>query len=350
MAKITIDEIESAINKARKNVNYDTKEFTLELLHSKFNRYIEENKETEIFIPFYQRKFVWDEKRQSKFIESMLLGLPIPPMYFAEVEEGILEVIDGSQRIRTINNFLSGRLKLKGLLSLPELNKLTFNDFSSSRKRKVNNISMRAIVVFDIEKDQMGIRHEIFERLNTGGEILKKMEIKKGAKEGSFINFIYKDCADYSTFNEICEFTKRDELRAYKEEFLVKFFAFSESMEFENNINAYLDTYIETKNSDFKEEEYYDKHLVWFKNVIKFVEQHELIQDLSVNRKNRLLAILIGSAMAMQEDTNLVTYTNIDVDLYSQDFIKTATSSSFSALKENALLVSQMLVEANDGE
>ena len=179
MAKLTFEKQEEIINSARKNVNYDTKEFTLELLVSKFNRQIEENKSTEIYIPFYQRKFVWEDKRQSKFIESILIGLPIPPMYFAEVEEGILEVIDGSQRIRTVNRFLRNELKLKGMDKLSELNGLSFNEFSSSRKRKINNVSLRAIVVTDIEKDSLGIRHEIFERLNTGGEILKKMEIQE---------------------------------------------------------------------------------------------------------------------------------------------------------------------------
>lgn len=125
MAKLTPEEQEKIINSARKNVNYDTKEFTFELLISKFGRKIEENKSTEIYIPFYQRKFVWDDKRQSKFIESILIGLPIPPMYFAEVEEGILEVIDGSQRIRTVNRFLRNELRLKGMGKLPELNGLT---------------------------------------------------------------------------------------------------------------------------------------------------------------------------------------------------------------------------------
>jgi len=237
MAKITLEEQEEIINSARKNVNYDTKEFTFELLVSKFNRAIEENKSTDIYIPFYQRKFVWDDKRQSKFIESILIGLPIPPMYFAEVEEGILEVIDGSQRVRTVNRFLRNELKLKGLEKLSKLNGLSFNDFSSSRKRKISNVSLRAIVVTDIEKDSLGIRHEIFERLNTGGEILKNMEIKKGAKEGKFIEFIYSECADNRIFNELSGFTKQDELRAYKEEFLVKYFALSDNINFDDYIN-----------------------------------------------------------------------------------------------------------------
>lgn len=174
MAKLTLDEIEEKINEKRKNVKYDTKEYTLEILVSKFNRRTDDNKTTEIFVPFYQRKFVWDDKRQSKFIESLILGMPIPPIYLAEIDNGALEIIDGCQRINTINRFLKNDLKLSGLEKLQELNKISFNDLSPSRKRKINNLSLRAIVVTDIEKDDMNIRHEIFERLNTGGEELKK--------------------------------------------------------------------------------------------------------------------------------------------------------------------------------
>ena len=131
MAKATFDEQEEIINSARKNVNYDTKEFTLELLHSKFNRLTEDGKTKEIVIPFYQRNFVWknDRKKQSRFIESILLDLPIPPMFFAETESGILEVVDGSQRIRTINEFLSNGFALTKLEKIPELEGLKFEDF-----------------------------------------------------------------------------------------------------------------------------------------------------------------------------------------------------------------------------
>ena len=341
MATLTLVEQENLINSARKNVKYDTKEYTLELLVSKFNRYIEENKQTEIFIPFYQRKFVWKDDRQSKFIESILLGLPIPPMYFAEVDDGILEVIDGSQRIRTINRFLTNKLKLKGLKQLSELNGLTFNDFSSSRKRKINNASMRAVVVTDIEKDTLSIRHEIFERLNTGGEVLKKMEVKKGAKEGEFIKFIYDECAEYNLFNKLSQFNRQDELRAYKEEFLVKYFAFSDNMEFDEYINEYLDDYIERKNEEFKDDTIKDNYLLQFKNMLKFVNENNLIEDLSINRKNRLLAIYIGTTLTLKENQDLELN---DVNIFTGKFIENAKSNGFYKLKENIELVKNVLL------
>lgn len=339
MAKPTFDEQEEIITSARKNVNYDTKEYTLELLISKFNRFIEENKSTEIYIPFYQRKFVWKDDRQSKFIESILIGLPIPPMYFAEVEEGILEVIDGSQRIRTVNRFLRNELKLKGMDKLPELNGLTFNEFSSSRKRKISNVSLRAIVVTDIEKDSLGIRHEIFERLNTGGEILKNMEIKKGAKEGKFIEFIYSECSDYSIFNELSNFTTQDELRAYKEEFLVKYFAFTDNIDFEENINIYLDNYIDTKNETFIDDTIKDAYLGQFKTMLIFLDKNQLITDISINRKNRLLATYIGTTLALKEDPNINPR-----KIFTDKFFENAKSSGFYKLKENIELVKNTLL------
>ncbi len=340
MAKATLEEQEALINAIRKNVKYDTKEFTLEHLVSKFNLHIEESKQTEIFIPFYQRKFVWKEDRQSKFIESIILGLPIPQMYFAEVEEGILEVIDGSQRIRTIDKFLNNKLKLKSLERLKGLNGLTFNDFSSSRKRKINNVSMRAVVVTDIEKDTMSIRHEIFERLNTGGEMLKKMEVKKGAKEGKFIDFIYNNCSKNTNFTELSEFNRQDELRAYKEEFLVKYFAFVEDMNFDDYLNDYLDKFIDEKNELFEDDSKQDEYLEQFRSMLTFVQDNNLIQDITINRKNRLLAIYIGATIALKE--NLPIRDNINI--FTDKFVSNSKSNGFEKLKENVELVKNIIL------
>ena len=343
MPKADIKTQEDSINTVRKNVKYDTKEYTLEYLHSKFNRMTEDEKQTEIFIPFYQRKFVWDQKRQSKFIESILLGLPIPPMYFAEMDEGVLEVIDGSQRIRTIDAFLSDNLKLKGLEKLDILNGLSFNDFSSARKRKINNVSLRSVVVTDIEKDTMNIRHMIFERLNTGGEILKKMEVTKGATAGKFIHFIYKDCADNSIFNKLSNFTKQDQLRAYKEEFLVKYFAYVDDMDFDTTIAEYLEGYLEDQNKAFSDDEVKDTYLEQFTDTLKYVKECKLIKDISINRKNRLLAIYIGTTLAIQEKESLLKKAK-KKDLYIDEFIENSKSSGFSKLKENVELVKNILV------
>ncbi len=344
MAKATIAQQEELINSVNKKINYDTKEFTLELLHSKFNRTIEDGITKEISIPFYQRNFVWDKKTQSRFIESILMGLPIPVMVFAEVEEGILEVIDGSQRIRTINDFLNNKLTLTGLEKLRGLNGLTFGEFKNSRGRKIKNETLRAIVLFNYDNDLLDISHELFDRLNTGGMHLTNMEIIKGTKTGEFINFIFDTCAKNSILKELSNFVESDIARGYREEFLIKYFALSDTMDLENSLSDYLDKYIDQKNIEFKEEDtLMDKYLEQFKNMLSFVKSNDLIKDISINKKNRLLAIYIGTTLALKQKPDLIG-TEMNKNIFISDFITNSKYSSFSKLKENIELVKNILL------
>src|SRR5258706_949403 len=88
-------------------IEYDTKEFTLEVLKQKFGK---GEAEADIYIPDYQRRFSWDFRRRSRFIESVLMGLPIPFLFFGDKSDGRLEVVDGSQRLRTCVDFLDDKL------------------------------------------------------------------------------------------------------------------------------------------------------------------------------------------------------------------------------------------------
>ena len=70
--------------------------------------------------PEYQRNFVWENKTMSKFIESLLLSIPIPTIFLAENEDDTFEVIDGQQRLTTIFSFMKSRLEKEQLENLPE--------------------------------------------------------------------------------------------------------------------------------------------------------------------------------------------------------------------------------------
>ena len=153
-------------------VDFDIKEFTIELLVSKYLNGIETD-ENDIFIPTYQRNFVWDNDRQSKFIESILLGLPIPYIFSADTE-GRLEIIDGSQRLRTIVAFIQNKLTLKNLEILADLNGFHYNDLVKSRQRKFQNSTIRMIALSD--KSDEDVRFMMFERINTGSSLLIEME------------------------------------------------------------------------------------------------------------------------------------------------------------------------------
>ena len=100
------------IKSQQRQINYDTKDYTVELVIKKFQ-------DDDFFIPDYQRGFVWKDKNKSAFIESVLLGLPIPFMFFADCEDGRLEIIDGAQRVRTLRAFYEGWLTLSDLPQTP---------------------------------------------------------------------------------------------------------------------------------------------------------------------------------------------------------------------------------------
>lgn len=79
--------IEKEIQEQQRNISYDTKEYTVEIIVKKYQERLEEE-DNEFFVPDYQREFVWDDVRQSRFIESLLMGLPIPYIFLAETSDG----------------------------------------------------------------------------------------------------------------------------------------------------------------------------------------------------------------------------------------------------------------------
>jgi uncharacterized protein with ParB-like and HNH nuclease domain len=130
---------EAQIRDRRKPVDYNTLEYPIEILVQKYLDGINED-ENELFIPDYQREMTWEEDRQSKFIESILLGLPIPYIFVADISENEdlarLEIIDGTQRIRTLTRFINDELKLNDLEKLESLNDFKFSDLPLSRQRR----------------------------------------------------------------------------------------------------------------------------------------------------------------------------------------------------------------------
>ncbi len=120
---------EAEIAQHHKIIDYDTREYPVEVIVAKYLERLEED-DNDFFVPDYQRELVWPEEHQSRFIESVLMGLPIPLLFVADVagQEGRAEIVDGSQRVRTLARFMRNDLKLSGLIRLTKLNGFTFSD------------------------------------------------------------------------------------------------------------------------------------------------------------------------------------------------------------------------------
>ncbi len=90
--------------------DYRTKDYPFEVILDKFGEKDDEN--ATLYVPDYQRNFIWNKKRQSRFIESVFLGMPLTPCLLSEGEDRRLEIIDGSQRIRNLISFYKNNLSL----------------------------------------------------------------------------------------------------------------------------------------------------------------------------------------------------------------------------------------------
>lgn len=145
--------------------------------------------------PEYQRRLRWTNPQKSKLIESLLLNIPVPPVFFFEAEEARYEVMDGQQRLNAIKEFLEGDFALSTLTVLRPLNGLRYNRLPPRVKRAFDRSSLSAIILLtesDREKVNAGdgreidIRRFIFDRLNTGGRKLNAQELRNAIYPGTF--------------------------------------------------------------------------------------------------------------------------------------------------------------------
>lgn len=138
---------------------------------------LDEIKEKVLIVnPPFQRRSVWKPDRQSKLIESLLLNIPIPVLYFAEDEDGSRVVVDGQQRLRAIEEFHAGAYYLQKLEVLAQLNKSRWADLTPKQSRTILSRTMRCVVISS--SSPATLRFEMFERLNTGGIPLNDQELR----------------------------------------------------------------------------------------------------------------------------------------------------------------------------
>lgn len=158
--------------------------------------------------PYYQRNFVWDKKTMSKFIESLLLSIPIPTIFLAENNDETFEVIDGQQRLTTIFNFMKSKLdnsklenipvylrdsdvlSLSGLETLKQFNGKKYSSMGDVQ-RKFNNVSLPVVI---IKKDSTeDIKYDIFSRINSGSIKLNNQELLNVMYRGVLIDALNQE-------------------------------------------------------------------------------------------------------------------------------------------------------------
>lgn len=153
--------------------------------------------------PDFQRNFIWDKTRQSKLIESILLGLPLPSIYLSQYEDGRLTVVDGLQRLSTIKSFLNGELKLTNLEYLTECNTLNFEQLKKVLSPlRLRRFSQTQIMCFVIDyRSPSKLKFDLFRRLNTGGKPLNNQEIRNCLSRPE-VQYVLKEMISLKSFSE----------------------------------------------------------------------------------------------------------------------------------------------------
>lgn len=305
----SVQDIELQLDQEQRNIKFDIRELTVEY-------YVDKYKSGRIFIPSYQRLFVWDESRQSKFIESLLIGLPIPMIFVAVDKDSKWELVDGSQRVRTLDAFLDDAFKLQNLNVLTNLNGLSYSELPCACQLALRDASMRAIVMGKQMSEDA--KKDMFSRINTSAQLLLPMEIRRGVYRGEFLDFVIR-LAESSLFKKLCKLDGYAKDRREEEEMVLRFFAFSETYPHfkvgkykleEVGVAKFLDMYLETKNKQASQEDMREKEN-YFMQMLRFINKNFPEQGFSKTRnvpgvsKIYFEAMSIGAYLALQQNPNL---------------------------------------------
>ncbi len=221
--------------------------------------------------PNFQRNFVWDKTRQSRLIESILLGLPLPSIYFSQYDDGMLTVVDGLQRLHTINKFMKNELILSNLEYIEDCNGKNYEELKKVLSPlRLRRFGQTQIMCFVIDyRSPNRLKFDLFRRLNTGGKPLNNQEIRNCLSKPRLQKALYQ-MSHSDSFFKATDYSLKD-TRMESQEAVLRFMYFSEQYGYGNLIGSYngvmdttLDDYIDllNKRDDYSNfEKCYDEAL-----------------------------------------------------------------------------------------
>jgi hypothetical protein len=213
--------------------------------------------------PRFQRRNAWDAPRKSLFVESLILGLPVPQIILAEEKgkKGSFVVIDGKQRLLTLRQFSARpegddfeQLRLTGLSDQPELNGLTYNalqqnDQFAGKLNVFDNQTIRTVVIRGW-KDERYL-YSVFLRINTGSVQLSPQELRQALHPGSFSDFIDDVSVDHVGIKRLLKLRDPD-FRMRDVELVLRYFAYRNfAREYDGDLKRFLDNTTERMNRDW---------------------------------------------------------------------------------------------------
>lgn len=273
--------------------------------------------------PEYQRRLRWSNAQKSKLIESLLLNIPVPPVFFYESDAARYEVMDGQQRLNAIRDFFAGDFGLSSLKVLQPLNGLRYTKCPPRIKRTLDRATISAIVLLmesEAEQPQQGnfsitdIRRLVFDRLNTGGRKLNAQEIRNALNPGP-LNHTLIECSRFKLFTEVFgipPYTEDDEEDYYENprrqknslyasmrdcELVLRFVALCDENNIRGSMKSMLDRAMEIELNDNQASSLRDRFCSRFEFLYTLFDKKPFQIPGQTDRKAKLSAALYDATM-----------------------------------------------------
>lgn len=191
--------------------------------------------------PDFQRNQVWNNVQKSKFIESIILNFPLPPIYLNETKESTYIVIDGLQRSTALEEFYKGTYALTGIEAIPKYNKKKFKDLPEVLQSKFED---KKLTVFVLKPSTpMVVIYDLFNRINTGGTQLNRQEVRNCIFIGKSTQLL-KDLSEKHYFKTATSYGVSAK-RMKDREVILRYLSFR-WFDFENEYIGDMSDYVET--------------------------------------------------------------------------------------------------------
>lgn len=339
------DRAESHIRLSGREISYNTREWSIDTVLQKFTEGMDTD-ENELFIPDYQREYKWSKKIFSRFIESILLDFPIPYLYISDVDEpdipeldGRVEIIDGSQRIRALDYFVTKGEPLTDLKEITELEGFTFNDLTAARRRRFLRGTLRIVELKgNVDEDT---RRDLFERINSGSKQLEPMEVRHGSTFAAsrFYKEVISACADDELFNTLAPLSSKKRSSGDHRELVLRYFAYLNHInEYKGSVKPFLDDFL-SEYSERKDTNEIEGLINEFNQTMKYISENipmgfRKTPTSKTTTRARYEAISVGTALAIREGLNAEPKTPISTWITSDEFQKIVGADSANNISQ----------------
>lgn len=246
--------------------------------------------------PEFQRRHRWSTEKRSRLIESFIMNVPVPPVFLYETEFSHYEVMDGLQRLTTINEFYGNSFALEGLSEWPELNGRRYLDLPIQIRNGIDRRYLSSVILLQetakSQEEALLLKQLVFERINSGGEMLTPQESRNAIYNGSLNQL----CIRLSRNEDLCELwgipwkggispnEYDDELMSNSDystmndvELVLRFFAYRQrNRKSSDRFRDFLDSYLKSGNALFSKDTLAEMKVL-FEDTIKAA--HEILGE-----------------------------------------------------------------------